>query len=336
MSDQNGIYQNTEFSRIQLYSEIGKFFHADGRFDEAAFRRTLRESLEKLKGQFGEDADFAGRMSEWISSYLSDIMDYLEEKGMPAATLKLIHAALDEYGRTGLKNIVISADHLNHLFSIVTTHPAAREEKKVAPDIKRKKIFEAALKVFAEKGYSNSTIDEIASISNVGKGSVYRYFKSKEDLLTQLLKEHYQEIFKMMNDIFSREQDVLKQIEEMIRAWVKFIEKNPIVYRLIQSEAITRSGAYRGGFYDNFITQFPMFKERIVSLNQEKMLKTTNFYTVHYGILGFIDGVVHKWFRRGMDYPLSDEIPVILEVLFSGFAGESQLRGRNYWREEDK
>ena len=39
-------------------------------------------------------------------------------------------------------------------------------------------------------------------------------------------------------------------------------------------------------------------------------------------ILGFIDGVVHKWFRRGMDYPLSDETPVILEVLFNGFVGE--------------
>ena len=139
----------------------------------------------------------------------------------------------------------------------------------------------------------------------------------------------------MMTEIFAREKDVLKQIEQMIIVWVKFIEKNPVVYRLIQSEAITRSGADKSRFYDNFITQFPMFKERIVSLNQEKKIKTTNFYTVHYGILGFIDGVVHKWFRRGMDYPLSDEIPVILEVLFNGFVGETQMRERSYWREDD-
>ncbi len=42
-----------------------------------------------------------------------------------------------------------------------------------------------------------------------------------------------------------------------------------------------------------------MFKERILSLNKEKKVKTTNFYTVFYGIMGFMDGVAHKWFRRG-------------------------------------
>ncbi len=336
MSEKNNIYQKMEGSRIPLYKEIGKFFYPNGNFDEAVFRTMLRKSIENLKIQHDNDADFSTRMSEWISMYLSDIIDYLEEKGMPAATMKLIHAALDEYGRAGLKDIVISADHLNHLFSIVSTHPSPREEKKATPDIKKKKIFDAALKVFAEKGFSNSTIDEIASISKVGKGSVYRYFKSKEDLLSQLLHEHYQEIFKIINEIFTREPDVLKQIEEMIKVWVKFIEKNPVVYRLIQSEAITRSGADHSRFYDYFITQFPMFKERIVSLNQENKIKTTNFYTVHYGILGFIDGVVHKWFRQGMDYPLSDEIPVIMEVLFNGFVGENQMRGRCYWREEQE
>ena len=200
----------------------------------------------------------------------------------------------------------------------------AAGEKKAGPDIKRKKIFDAALRVFAQKGYHNATIDEIAALSGVGKGSVYRYFKSKEDLLTQLLTEHYENIIGRISQIFSREHDVMKQIREMIEVWVKFIEENYIVYQLIQSEAISGKAGEATMFYDYFITQFPMFKDRIVSLNREKRLKTTNFYTVFYGTLGLIDGVVHKWFRQGMNYPLSDEIPVILEVLFNGFVGEGQ------------
>lgn len=40
-------------------------------------------------------------------------------------------------------------------------------------------------------------------------------------------------------------------------------------------------------------------------------------------MLGFIDGAVNKWFRSGMNYPLHNEAPTILEVLFSGFICES-------------
>jgi hypothetical protein len=69
-------------------------------------------------------------------------------------------------------------------------------------------------------------------------------------------------------------------------------------------------------------SHLPIIKERIIALNYEKKVKTTNFYTVFYGLLGFIDGVVHKWFRSGMAYSLRSEIPVILEVIFNGFVGK--------------
>ena len=122
--------------------------------------------------------------------------------------------------------------------------------------------------------------------------------------------------------IFSNDKNVIKQIVEMIEVWVDFIENNHVVYRLIQVEAISKKAGEKNMFYDFFITQLPMFKEKIIDINNEKRLKTTSFYTVFYGILGFIDGVVHKWLRQGMSYSLKDEIPLILEVLFNGFVGE--------------
>ncbi|MCP4131605.1 MAG: TetR/AcrR family transcriptional regulator [bacterium] len=220
---------------------------------------------------------------------------------------------------------------MKSLFSRITNQDTSKiEEKKDPGDKKRQKIFSAALQVFAQKGYHKATIDEIASLSGVGKGSVYRYFKSKEDLLEQLITEKYEEIITPISEIFTREGEMLAQIQEMVELWVGFIQENPIVYQLIQGEAITRQAGKWSMFYDYFISQLPMFKERILALNKEKELKTTNFYTAFYGILGFIDGVAHKWFRRGMDYPLTDEIPLILEVLFNGFVGESKTKKRFY------
>jgi len=47
---------------------------------------------------------------------------------------------------------------------------------------RRQKIIEVAAKEFAEKGYDNSNINEIATLSGIGKGTIYLYFKNKKEL----------------------------------------------------------------------------------------------------------------------------------------------------------
>ncbi|HOD14659.1 MAG TPA: TetR/AcrR family transcriptional regulator [Spirochaetota bacterium] len=332
MSDHNRRYDAIGDDRSALFGEMDRFISPDGAFDEQRFRASLRSLLETIKKSGKKNGRFEESVNGWLSMNLPDVIEFCEERTSVASILKIVNAALDEAGSFGL---AISADHLKQVISLFGGNGSAGE-KKTGPDIKRKKIFDAALRVFAQKGYHNATIDEVAALSGVGKGSVYRYFKSKEDLLTQLLTEHYEIIVGRISQIFSLEHDVLKQIREMIEVWVKFIEENYIVYQLIQSEAISGKAGEATMFYDYFITQFPMFKDSIVAMNREKRLKTTNFYTVFYGALGLIDGVVHKWFRQGMNYPLSDEIPVILEVIFNGFVGESQTGEHFYPALEDK
>ncbi len=61
-----------------------------------------------------------------------------------------------------------------------------RSREKVA---RRAAILEAARALFAEKGLLASTIDEVAERAEVAKGTIYLYFKSKEDMLSALLDE---------------------------------------------------------------------------------------------------------------------------------------------------
>lgn len=320
MTPSDKIYEKKAGNRIPLYAEIGKYFYPDGTFDDAAFRRSIREFIKGLPGGSDPSPDGAGRA---LSAYLREIVGYIGEKGMADVSIRIIRIAVEEAAALGFRDFVIPLDQLKSVLDRAAPEAAPAEgKKKSSLDEKREKIFQAAQQVFAEKGYHRATIDEIAALSGIGKGSVYRYFKSKKDLLGQLLAEKYDEIIRRLVQILSRDQDVLLQIQEMIEVWIRFIEENHVVYRLIQNEAITLKGGEKSMFYDFLVTQLPMFKERIVALNREKLLKTTNFYTVFYGILGFIDGVVQKWFRQGRSYRLTEEIPVILEVLFNGFVGE--------------
>lgn len=320
--EKKGIVQNkSQTERLTFYADIGKYFSPDGEFDETAFRIMLREILGNMnRGK--ESADYPETMNEWMSSYLTEIIDYLHEKGLSTAAFMLIKTAIDEAEQFGLDNLSIPAVQIKQLMNNLPSQTKKDDRKKSNSDDMKRKIFDAAVEVFGSKGYHRSTIDDIVTLSGVGKGSVYRHFKSKEELLSKLLTEKYDEITAALNRIFLQEVDILSQIQEMIKTWLQFIETNHVVYRLIQVEAINPNMQGPMMFYDYIVSHLPMLKERIIALNKEEKIKVTNFYTVFYGILGFIDGVAHKWYRQNMSYPLTDELPIILEVIFNGFVIE--------------
>ena len=59
---------------------------------------------------------------------------------------------------------------------------------------KHQKIIQAAAKVFAEKGFYNSRVSEIAKEANVADGTIYLYFKNKDDILISLFEEEFGQI----------------------------------------------------------------------------------------------------------------------------------------------
>src|SRR5437660_573743 len=65
---------------------------------------------------------------------------------------------------------------------------------------KKQLIINAAIKCFAQKGFHSTSIQEIVDTAGIAKGSVYSYFKSKEDLLFVALKREYD---RMMSEIFT-------------------------------------------------------------------------------------------------------------------------------------
>ncbi|UYV35732.1 TetR/AcrR family transcriptional regulator [Rhodobacteraceae bacterium D3-12] len=65
----------------------------------------------------------------------------------------------------------------------------ARTQSKLYPEI-RQGILKSAAELFAKKGFSTTTIVDLAKGCNSSRGALYHYFSSKEEILTQILEEH--------------------------------------------------------------------------------------------------------------------------------------------------
>lgn len=198
--------------------------------------------------------------------------------------------------------------------------PLERDEKKRKKHKDaRARILSAALAEFSEKGFHASTIDSIAERAGIAKGTVYRYFKTKEALFTALKEDTMSGFVELARRDLSREDDVLKIIEQVIRIYLGFFEKNSAFFKVIIQEHKDFGTEFSEKFINELILALPGLKRRCWKASRRGHLKQMNYFTVFYGIIGFLNGVIQKWLHDGAEGSLLDEIDTITEVLFYGF-----------------
>ena len=81
---------------------------------------------------------------------------------------------------------------------------------------RRKEVVDAAARIFHEKGYKATSIQDIAEEVGILKGSLYYYIDTKEDLLFGVIKEAYDAALGIIEEIEHREGDALELIEALI------------------------------------------------------------------------------------------------------------------------
>lgn len=94
-------------------------------------------------------------------------------------------------------------------------------------------ITNAAIDVFLEKGYENTTVEEIAKRAGVSKGGLYHYFKSKEMILIMVNQKISENIAKMMitaGEFTSVKEGILFYIENYLRYWLEHPKETSFLF----------------------------------------------------------------------------------------------------------
>ena len=89
------------------------------------------------------------------------------------------------------------------------------------PEERRQEIFDAALKLFGEKGYEKTTITDIAKTIGVAQGLCYRYFPSKEALFDSAIEQYADELVSQFADLPENFDVPLREFIERIPAVVE-------------------------------------------------------------------------------------------------------------------
>ncbi len=95
---------------------------------------------------------------------------------------------------------------------------------------KRDEILEVALKIFAKKGYENTTLDEIAKEVGITKPAIYYHFKNKNELYNFIFQEHFKRLS------FTKKESLEEDIRAYIDTFGDFFIENPFIAKLFSKE----------------------------------------------------------------------------------------------------
>lgn len=104
----------------------------------------------------------------------------------------------------------------------------------------KRNILEVARKLFAKKGFENTTINEIADVSEYGRRTIYTYFKNKNDIYKEVISCELETMHNALEDVTKRDLPADEKLMLFTFARLNVIK-----------EVVTRNGTLRADFFRN-------------------------------------------------------------------------------------
>jgi len=185
--------------------------------------------------------------------------------------------------------------------------------------VKRQLIIDAAIEVFSRNGFQNSTISQIARKADVAEGTIYQYFKNKEDLFFSIpidkTKEFYNELELHLEGIHGAE----NKIRKFVWYYLYHLQGNPNYTRALMLEMRVNRNFAKTKTFEAYRPLTHKILEIIEEGQEEGVIrKDVNIYTIRHLILGMLEHIVTRWLLKGEKNDLLVQYNEAVELLVQG------------------
>lgn len=175
---------------------------------------------------------------------------------------------------------------------------------------KEKIIIESGMKLFASKGFSSTSIQEIATESGISKGAFYLHFKSKDDLLLAILEFIFETVH---SNISMYEEQVLPPREKFIKQLSSllgiFLGHKEFLIMLAKEQAIPRNEEIKNLIFKKHFETHLLYRKGLVSIYG----KTIEPYSVDLAMI--LEGLFQTYMRLLIFEPLEFDFHGLTEFL---------------------
>ncbi|MDC3415710.1 TetR/AcrR family transcriptional regulator [Aquibacillus salsiterrae] len=186
---------------------------------------------------------------------------------------------------------------------------------------KYNQIIDAAVKVIAENGYHASQVSKIAKQAGVADGTIYLYFKNKEDILVSLFQEKMGDFISKIEKAIEKETDAIEKLRLLISMHFNQLAEDHHLAIVTQLELRQSSKELRLKINEVLKGYFIMI-DQVVSagIDQGLFQSDLNNKMVRQMIFGTLDEIVTNWIMKDHKYDLVQQVDEVLELIVNGLA----------------
>ena len=184
---------------------------------------------------------------------------------------------------------------------------------------KYNQILEAAVRVFARQGFYQSTIAQIAKEAGVADGTIYLYFKNKDDILVQFFSYRTKQVFESFREEVDRAETSADKLRNLVRRHLAEFQRDrdgAVVYQ-VETHQSSRLAE------DQIREMSQMYRDLISEIVEQGQQEGTIRKDLYVGlvkrfIIGAVDEVINTWLHSNGEYDLVSMADPLVELFMTG------------------
>jgi TetR/AcrR family fatty acid metabolism transcriptional regulator len=205
------------------------------------------------------------------------------------------------------------------MLSRLTDRSGAQEDK-------RRLILDAAVRVFARKGYHTSRVGDIAEEAGVAHGLLYHYFRSKEELLETIFRETWRDVLDAVRSVQESDETARDRLAGVAKILLRAWRRDPDLVRVLVRE-VTRGSHLQRRIVE--IDQAFAGLEAIIARGQEEGEFRTDVdpRMVSYVFYGALEEILTGWVLGQLedgDDQIAAAEQTVIEVVCGGLAPDRE------------
>ncbi len=184
------------------------------------------------------------------------------------------------------------------------------------------------MKVFARQGFFQSTVAQIAREAGVADGTIYLYFKNKDDILVQFFGYKARQVFDRFRKLVNEGDNAVEKLKNLIRGHLGEFQRDRDMAVVYQAETRRNSPLVKDQIRQMSKTYLDMVAE-IVEQGQTEGLFRKDLYLglVKRYVLGAVEEVINTWVLSGGKYDLESMADPLVDLLVRGIGACGQSSG---------
>jgi TetR/AcrR family fatty acid metabolism transcriptional regulator len=186
------------------------------------------------------------------------------------------------------------------------------------PD-KPQQIIDAAVRVFARKGYYHSRVSDIAGEAGIAAGTIYLYFKTKDEILVTLFREKMAQFVGSVRKAISDLPDAVSKLRRLVALHFEMLEQNPELAEVVQVELRQGQKFFRGASSREVSSYFALIASVIdEGVAEGRFRRGLPVAVATKTLFGAMDQLATSWVLGRRGYRLVDSADALADLFLYG------------------